>query len=452
MVRIRRVLVPRRDALAECATHAAARANWSLKGDRAPARAMSLKRARPEVVSPLHVLSIVHSATFGGPHNQAVHLHASSVGSGGPSVSVLLPDEPGNAAERLHSAGVPVMELPLLRPRASRRQQSILGLLRGYPRQIRRLRQLISDGGFDVVEVHGLLNVDGAIAGRLEGRGVVWQLIDSRPPRILRWLMMPIVIALADVIMTTGDSLASEYPGARFRPSRLLSFIPPVRVTAPAATDLEVAGAHRQEARQLLQVDDAAVLIVGIGNLNPQKGFEVLIDAVGACRAELPGIELRIRGGVQVGHEAYRDTLVARARTLGMSPETVTELRDGLGVSDLLMSADVFALSSRPRSEGLPTVILEAMAASLPVVATDVGSVSDVVHGATGTTVAPDDVPALTRALMALVANPTERERLGKSGRELVENIATPGEFAAVHQQAYERAVQHHAGHQPGRG
>ena len=49
------------------------------------------------------------------------------------------------------------------------------------------------------------------------------------------------------------------------------------------------------------------------------------------------------------------------------------------GPTELMMAADLFALASRPRSEGLPTVVLEAMAAGVPVVATDVGSIAEVV-------------------------------------------------------------------------
>ena len=133
-----------------------------------------------------------------------------------------------------------------------------------------------------MVEVHGLINLDGALAGRLAGRGVVWQLIDTRPPPMLRWMMMPLVLLLADVIMTTGAAVAAEYPGARLRPTRLIPFIPPVGPIGAGADDLEE---ERRCPRQRLSVSDEAVLIASVGNLNPQKGYEQLIDAVADCRA-----------------------------------------------------------------------------------------------------------------------------------------------------------------------
>ena len=85
-----------------------------------------------------------------------------------------------------------------------------------------------------MVEVHGLLNVDGAVAGRLAGRGVIWQLIDTRPPPVLRWLMMPVVLMLADVIMTTGRAVAHQYPGpASAPPGWFPSFPRSAPVTRP---------------------------------------------------------------------------------------------------------------------------------------------------------------------------------------------------------------------------
>jgi glycosyltransferase involved in cell wall biosynthesis len=393
---------------------------------------------------PLHVLSIIHSATFGGPHNQALQLHRVLAGAGGARLTVVLPDEPGDAAGRLRAAGVAVIQLPLLRPRASRSQQGLGALATRYPGQILRLRRLIREEAVDVVEVHGLLNVDGAVAGRLAGRGVIWQLIDTRPPPALRWLMMPVVLMLADLVMTTGRAVAHQYPGAGLRPSRLVPFVPPVApVTAPPSEREAI----RSRTRRAMAVADRAVLVASVGNLNPQKGYESLIEAVAACRRQPTqrDLQLRIRGAVQAGHEAYAEELRLHAVARGLAPETVGSFEAPTGPTELMMAADLFALASRPRSEGLPTVVLEAMAVGVPVAVTDIGSIAEVVHDeVNGLLVRPDDPVELTRAIGALAGDATTRQRLGKAGRVAVHNQASPETFAHTQMQAYARAARRH--------
>lgn len=392
-------------------------------------------------VDGLQVLSVVHSAAFGGPHNQALHLHRQLTQSGEARLTVVLPDEPGDAAARLSAAGVPVLQLPLGRPRASATPHDLLGLVARYPSQIRSLRHLIAQRQIDVVEVHGLLNVDAAIAARLSGRGVVWQLIDTRPPRPLRWIFMPVVLALADVVMTTGRAVAAEYPGARLGLRRLIPFVPPV---AEVTHSPKVREATRRLARRQLGVAEDAVLVAGVGNLNPQKGYEVLVDAVADCRRRgvVTDLELRVRGAVQTGHEVYAATLADRAVARGMPDSTIGEFEPGLGPPELLAAADIFALPSRRRSEGLPTVVLEAMAAGVPVVATRVGSTPEVVHpGEDGLLVEPDDVAQLARAIDSLAGDPSERRRLGLSAVEVARRDASPERFARTEMAAYRHAV-----------
>jgi colanic acid/amylovoran biosynthesis glycosyltransferase len=92
-----------------------------------------------------------------------------------------------------------------------------------------------------------------------------------------------------------------------------------------------------------------------------------------------------------------------------------------LEVRRRLQRADVLLQSSL--SEGLPTVVLEAMACGLPVVATDCGgvreAVSDNIHGLV---VAPRDTPAMAVALRSLAGDPELRERMGRAGRSQVES------------------------------
>ncbi len=148
-------------------------------------------------------------------------------------------------------------------------------------------------------------------------------------------------------------------------------------------------------------------LILGsIGRLESQKGYDVLVRAL----SSLPEVTV-----VLVGDGSERESLERLARELGVSERVVFA-----GWSDEarrhLTTFDLFVLPSR--FEALPLVVIEAMLAELPVVASDVGSVSEVVEdGVTGLLVTPNDSVALAGALGSLVADSQRRRELGKRGR-----------------------------------
>jgi glycosyltransferase involved in cell wall biosynthesis len=157
-------------------------------------------------------------------------------------------------------------------------------------------------------------------------------------------------------------------------------------------------------ARAALGVDDDAVLIGGIGRLAEQKGWDVLCRASAPLRAQCPAAIVAI-----IGDGPQRATLepLARAhdvRLLGNRPHAAS----------LLGAFDVLAAPSR--FEGLPLVAIEALHAGVPVVASDVAGLRDVV-GDAGVLVAPDDPAALGTALGRLAADPRRRADLAARGR-----------------------------------
>ena len=168
-------------------------------------------------------LAVIHYPFFGGPHNQALRL-SKPLQTRGIRTTVLLPDEPGNARTRLLEAGIDVVELPLTRLRA-RISPVVLGrFARAFAADVQRLRRLIRERNVDLVEIAGLVNAQGAVAAHLEGVPVVWQLLDTRAPALLRRALMPAVIRLSDAVMCTGRAVADMHPGARALNGRLFPF------------------------------------------------------------------------------------------------------------------------------------------------------------------------------------------------------------------------------------
>ena len=151
--------------------------------------------------------------------------------------------------------------------------------------------------------------------------------------------------------------------------------------------------------------------VVGVLTLlRPGKGIETLIDAMPAVLARHPNTTF-----VVAGEGPDRAQLSARARERRVD-EALRLIGPTSGPEPLLAATDLFVSASW--AESFPYNILEAMAASLPVVATDVGGTREaVVDGVTGTLVAPRDPQALAEAVIGLLDEPGRRERLGLAGR-----------------------------------
>ncbi|MBA2348527.1 MAG: glycosyltransferase family 4 protein [Solirubrobacterales bacterium] len=161
--------------------------------------------------------------------------------------------------------------------------------------------------------------------------------------------------------------------------------------------------------------DREQLTILCVAALEHRKGHLVLLDALARLAGE--GSRPRL---ILAGEGSERDTLAAAALRLGLA-DRVTFL-GAVGhdrTAALYAAADVFCLSSY--AEGIPTVLMEAMAAGVPVVATDVGGVSELVDdGRSGLLVPPARADRLADALDAVLRDEELRTRLGAAGRARV--------------------------------
>jgi glycosyltransferase involved in cell wall biosynthesis len=387
----------------------------------------------------VNLLVVIHYPVFGGPHNQALRL-ARALEREGVNVTVLLPER-GDGARRLRAAGIDVITMPLHRARATLRLRPLLTLVRHLPGEVKAIRSVIRERAIDVVQLEGLVNPHAAIAATLERTAVVWQLLDTRAPMIVRRLLMPLVIRLADVVMSTGQAVARVHPGAEALGQRLQPFFPPVDTDEfrPGKVD-------GSAARRSYRFRDDDIVLVSVGNLNPQKGHEYLIRAVGLLRRDGHRARALVVGASHATHVAYERELYRLCGRLGLEVGRDVVFAGALDdVRPALAAADIFVLSSVPRSEGVPTAAEEAMMMHLPVVATNVGAVSELVeHGVSGLVVPPLDARALAQAILQ-VADPSTRKTMGARARERAASLCSTEQCAQLHLRAYERAVQHSA-------
>ena len=149
------------------------------------------------------------------------------------------------------------------------------------------------------------------------------------------------------------------------------------------------------------------VRIATAARLETHKGIDVLLDACARLNRSTPPVHLDI-----YGDGSLRADLEQRAISSRLDVTFHGNVSD---VRDRLLGADIFVLPSR--GENLPITILEAMAVALPVVASRVGGIAELVDdGVSGRLVEPDDVAALAQALTPLVADPHQRAAMGRAG------------------------------------
>jgi glycosyltransferase involved in cell wall biosynthesis len=150
--------------------------------------------------------------------------------------------------------------------------------------------------------------------------------------------------------------------------------------------------------------------IITVANLRPEKEHETLIAAAAALIGSYPDLRFEIVGDGPRKRD-LQDLVVARG--LGRHVEFLGHRDD---VPSLLASADAFVLPSR--SEAFPNSVIEAMAAGLPVIASAVGGLLDLIdEGRTGVLVPPSDPAALTSALHLLIDNPACAASMGRAAR-----------------------------------
>ena len=189
---------------------------------------------------------------------------------------------------------------------------------------------------------------------------------------------------------------------------------------------------HRDELRARLGWDLNRPIAILVSVLRAGKGFEMLFEAIPRIRAVFPEFQVKLAGGGELEAE-----LRQQARSLGDAVEFLGQRMD---IPDLLGASDLLLQSSW--TEALPTVLIEAGAASLPVVATNVGGTAEIVeHGRSGYIVDPGDVDAMVKGVIRILESPSNAVEMGKFAHDFVVKTFTLPEQAGHTKAYYERIL-----------
>ncbi len=275
-----------------------------------------------------------------------------------------------------------------------------------------RLRALIREEKIDVI-MTTLFYADflGALVGKWAGAKAVfsWETISS--PKWLVWHRLysyRAAIKLADRVISVSQATAEWLREKRGVAARQIEVI-------PYGVDLDMFQAKPEpDLKQELGLSSEQPVVGMVGRLNEQKGHVYLIDAAEIVVKKVPNVRFLL-----VGDGPLRQELEEKVASKGLQDNFIF-LGFRHDVPRLLRIFDIFTLPSL--YEGLPNVVLEAMAVNLPVVATPVdGTKEAVVQDETGLLIPEKNPGALADALIELLTDKEKAVEMGNNGRRRVE-------------------------------
>jgi len=310
----------------------------------------------------------------------------------------------------------------------------------------RALRRLIRERGIELVHAHWILP-NGFVAARAAGAAGVPYAVTLHGSDVFMAERAAPLAAMARRALAGAAHVTSCSADLRDRLLALAGGAGADRVLlVPNGTDLgappDAAAAAAVEARLGPAAAGGGPLVVAVGRLVDKKGFGILLEAAPAILAGRPDARLAIGGGGDLETPLRR-----RAAELGIADRVAFPgpLSHPEALA-LIARAEVFVMPSlrdeRGNVDGLPIVVLEAMAAGRPVVASDVAGLPlAVADGETGLLVPERDPAALATAVGSLLADPGRARRLGEAGRSRIERELNWAAVAEIHDRLYRRAT-----------
>jgi glycosyltransferase involved in cell wall biosynthesis len=203
----------------------------------------------------------------------------------------------------------------------------------------------------------------------------------------------------------------------------------------------------RAEVRAELGIPADAPIVGTVANVNPTKGIEYFVRAAAITAESLPDVRHLVVGSVHSVHAGYLARIRGEQSALGLTDDQLLFVGDRTDVERYCAAMDLLMITSLPRSEGTTTTAMEAMACGVPVVASDVGAIAEVVEdGRTGYMVRPLDAEALSERAVEVLSNEELAAQLGQAGRERAVRYFDVRTAAENYVRVFEAAAAHREG------
>jgi|AntDeeMetageno50_2_1112565.scaffolds.fasta_scaffold01516_3 glycosyltransferase involved in cell wall biosynthesis len=366
---------------------------------------------------------------IGGPQRRTFQI-AQKLRAWDIETAFLIPTGSDSFANQVESAGFEVyrLELPRIRGLHSLRENG--KFLTTLPFKVRQVRKVIDASEVDIVHANGPHSFTVAAGSWLSNASLVWHLNDCVLPAPISTVVSGLAPRLADELVVTSQSVAEHF---NIDPSSVDRLYPPVSIDTYRDEPDE-----NYSVREEFDIDRAGPVIAVVGNLNPIKGHDVLVEAVAQMTQRSEPFTILFVGKRLDSRQNYYDDLQKQIKSAGLE-ETFRFVGWQSNVAGILRDVDLLAVPSL--TESGPMVVLEALAAGCPVVTTDVGIVSESFDKSCAWIVEPGDALSLAAALIDSLNSPEERERRAANGFELVANSFTLERAAERHYDLYNRVA-----------
>ena len=368
----------------------------------------------------MKILEIISSKSAGGGSQEHTRFLSLGLQKKGHKVKVIC--RPGSLFKAYRDEGLDVSSVEL----------------RDKRKAIKELVSLIQKEHFDVVHTH---NRDADVPGLIAGRKMKVKVISTIHAYINRdkfgnkkmnfplWKYNKVLRKIPNKIIAVSDALRKHIiEELRINPERVITIL--------NAVDLEKLKITKDKIfiKKELGIPENSKVIGSVGHLIVLKGYKYLIESSVEIIKKFPDVRF-----IMVGDGNQRESLLNLAKELEVSKNFIFP-GERYDIGNILQIFDIFVHPSL--SEGLPRSIMEASGFGIPVVATDVGGIPEVVKDKeTGILVPSKNSQALAEGITYLLKRPKEAKKMGEKGKELVKEKFSPSRMVNETEKLLKNAI-----------
>jgi glycosyltransferase involved in cell wall biosynthesis len=389
----------------------------------------------------MRVLNIVLENTIGGPQIRVLNV-AKTLRDQNIDTLLLCPNSHGKFEKMARAENFLIYPIYMINPKNMWNFWSIIHnilWMLSLPASIYLIIRIIKKEKIDIVHVNGLFCIQGAIAAFILRKKIIWHLIGSLYPNYALKILIPGVILVSDKIIVISKRLKDYY--FKYYLNKDLSKIVIIHegIDANKFNSTRFSDDYILKTKYKYHLDPAKIIIGSVGNINPIKGFEYLIEGISQVIKQFNNCIVLIVGEVPNNQNIYFLNLIRLIKKYNLENRLVF-VGSKTDIPNFLSIIDIFVLPSR--SEGTPIAILEAMSMQKPIIATNVGGIPDQIrNGIDGYIIPKENSQKIAEALLTLIKNEKLRNFMGMNGRTQVLEQFTIEKCSNDHQAIYNQIL-----------